>query len=135
MTKVNAQQILNLVITFCNDNEGNTINQWLRSSLIGATQNLLNQILENQEKIKEQEYFGVTGEAITRMMIAETKAILNWAEKHDPNCPSIVFIDGPIVDPPQLVRKEYVNYRCRALQKCLEKNAIVIFSFAMVLLL
>jgi len=78
------------------------------------------------EKIKEYEHFGVGGEAIFRMMTAETKAIMNWAETHDASRKSVVFIDGPIVDPPQFTDQNYVKYRCEALSKCLAKKALVI---------
>jgi len=78
------------------------------------------------EKIKEYEYYGVGGEAIFRMMTAETKAIMEWAEKHDASLRSVLFIDGPIVDPPYLTEENYVKYRCEALTKCLEKNVLVI---------
>jgi len=78
------------------------------------------------EKIKEFEYFGVGSEAISRMMTAETKAIMEWAEKHDASDRSVLFIDGPIVDPPFLVEEKYVKYRCEALTKCLQKNVLVI---------
>jgi len=78
------------------------------------------------EKIKEYEYYGVGGEAIFRMMTAETKAIMEWAEKHDASIRSVLFIDGPIVDPPYLADANYVKYRSEALTKCLEKNVLVI---------
>jgi hypothetical protein len=83
-------------------------------------------VTANIEKIKEHEYYGVGGEALLRMMISETKAIMDWAEKHDASQDSVLFIDGPIVDPPNLADKEYVKYRCKALTKCLKKNVLVI---------
>jgi hypothetical protein len=78
------------------------------------------------ERIKESEYYGVGSEAISRMMAAETKAIMEWSENHDASVRSALFIDGPIVDPPYLVEEKYVNYRCEALTKCLQKNVLVI---------
>lgn len=78
------------------------------------------------ERIKEFEYYGIGSEAINRMMIAETKAIMEWAEKKETSTKSIVFIDGPIVDPPYLVEEKYVKYRCEALTKCLKKDVLFI---------
>lgn len=78
------------------------------------------------ERIKESEYYGVGSEAISRMMMAETKAIMEWAEKHDASLRSTLFIDGPIVDPPYLVEEKYIKYRCEALTKCLKKKVLVI---------
>jgi len=78
------------------------------------------------EKIREYEHFGVGGEAVFRMMTAETKAIMTWAETLDRSRRSAIFIDGPIVDPPQLTDQKYVKYRCEALTECLKKEALVI---------
>jgi len=57
MTSKEAQQIMDIVESFCIDNEGKKINQWLRTSLVGPVKTLLNQILERQEKenIQKQE--------------------------------------------------------------------------------
>ncbi len=83
-------------------------------------------VTANIEKIKEHDYYGVGGEAELRMMKSETKAIMDWAEQHDASIRSIMFIDGPIVDPPSVVDKDYVKYRCKALEKCIKKNILVI---------
>ena len=83
-------------------------------------------VTANIEKIKEHDYYGVGGEAVIRMMKSETKAIMDWAETHEASKGSVMFIDGPIVDPPNAVDKDYVNYRCKALAKCIKKNIIVI---------
>jgi len=80
----------------------------------------------NIEKIKEHDYYGVGGEAVLRMMKSETKAIMDWAERHNISEKSVLFIDGPIVDPPNVVDKDYVKYRCKALAKCIKKNILVI---------
>lgn len=76
------------------------------------------------EKIKEHEYFGVGTEATSRMMIAETKAIMDYAERTEE--PALLFIDGPIIDPPSFAEEKYVKYRCLALSKCLKKKILVI---------
>lgn len=78
------------------------------------------------EKIKEHDYYGVGGEATFRMMKAETKAVMDWAEHRDDSERSVMFIDGPIVDPPNEVDKDYVDYRCKALEKCIKKNVLVL---------
>ena len=84
-------------------------------------------VTANIEKIKEHDYYGVGGEAELRMMKSETKAIMDWAEQHDASKGSVMFIDGPIVDPPRPVSdKDYVKYRCKALAKCIKKNILVI---------
>jgi hypothetical protein len=83
-------------------------------------------VTANIEKIKEHDYYGVGGEAELRMMKAETKAIMDWAEKHDASKKSIMFIDGPIIDPPNVVNKDYVEYRCKALEKSIKKNILII---------
>ncbi len=59
-----------------------------------------------------------------KMLAAESKAILNWGSK---GIKSVVFIDGPIVDPPFSFRydEDYINYRCEAFRTCL-RNSIVI---------
>jgi hypothetical protein len=57
------------------------------------------------------------------MLLGETKAIDNWGSK---NISSIVFIDGPIVDPPTYNDKEYIEDRCKAIKKCLQNNSLVI---------
>jgi hypothetical protein len=83
-------------------------------------------VTANIEKIKEHDFYGVGGEATFRMMKSETKAIMDWAEQHDASKGSVMFIDGPIVDPPNVVDKDYVEYRCKALEKCIKKNILVI---------
>ncbi len=74
------------------------------------------------EEIEEQKTPNVNNEASLRMLVGETKALDNWGAK---NIPSIVFIDGPIVDPPTYKDKDYIKDRCSAIKKCLT-NSIVI---------
>jgi len=61
------------------------------------------------------------------MLTAESKAILNWGTL---NKPSFVFIDGPVVDPPEMdiEREDNINYikdRCEGIKKCLEKSIVI----------
>lgn len=74
------------------------------------------------EEIDEQKTPSVSSEAALRMMVGESKAIDNWGSK---NIESLVFIDGPIVDPPSPQSKGYVEDRCKGLKKCLEKSLII----------
>lgn len=74
------------------------------------------------EEIKEQEHLNVNGEASHRMLIGETKALEDWGKNYTK---SLIFIDGPIVDPPSYNNFEYINYRCEAIKKCLEKSKII----------
>jgi hypothetical protein len=83
-------------------------------------------VTANIEKIREHDYYGIGGEATFRMMKSETKAVMDWAEHRDASERSIMFIDGPIVDPPNEVDKDYVEYRCKALEKCIKKNVLVL---------
>jgi hypothetical protein len=80
----------------------------------------------NIEKIKEHDFFGVGGEATLRMMKSESKAIMDWAEQHDGSKGSVMFIDGPIVDPPNVIDEDYVKYRCKALEKSIKKGIMVL---------
>lgn len=74
------------------------------------------------EEIQEQETPNVRTEASLRMLIGEAKAIDNWGAK---NIPSIVFIDGPIVDPPTYTNKEYIEDRCKAIKNCLNNSLVI----------
>ena len=74
------------------------------------------------EEINEQEHINVDGEASRRMLIGETKALEDWGKK---NRKSIIFIDGPIVDPPSYNKSEYLDYRCNAVKACLSRSKLV----------
>jgi len=76
------------------------------------------------DEIDEQDNPSIRLAAEERMLTAESKAILNWGSK---GIKSVVFIDGPIIDPPFSFRddEDYINYRCEAFKECLE-NSIVI---------
>lgn len=74
------------------------------------------------EEIKEQITPNVNSEASLRMLVGESKAIESWGSK---NKESLVFIDGPIVDPPSPQSKDYIEDRCKAIKKCLEKSLLI----------
>ncbi|MEM1574157.1 MAG: DNA double-strand break repair nuclease NurA [Candidatus Methanomethylicaceae archaeon] len=76
------------------------------------------------EEIEELEDYKVKRIASIRMLIGETKAILNWGTL---NKEAYVFIDGPIVDPPVISYggEKYIEYRCRGIKKCLEKSIVI----------
>ena len=71
------------------------------------------------EQIREQDYINVSSEVERRMLLGETKAIVEWAMQ---GRKSTLMIDGPIVDPPALAQKEYVSSRCAAIKECLTRH-------------
>jgi hypothetical protein len=75
------------------------------------------------EVIQEQEFAKVGVLSSERMLLVETKAIMKWAMD---GRPSVLFIDGPIVDPPLCRRQDYIRYRCSAIKECLGRNIKVI---------
>jgi hypothetical protein len=80
----------------------------------------------NIEEIRIRDPMGVKSEATTRMMRAESKAIAETSFRIKENQEAILFIDGPVIDPPTKSDDEYVEYRCNAIKKCLDKNFLVI---------
>src|SRR5207249_2447130 len=58
------------------------------------------------------------------MLVGETKALMDWGARARS---SIVFIDGPIVDPPfhRTGLDDYVSDRCDAIKKCMTGNLLV----------
>lgn len=75
------------------------------------------------EPIQEKEFTRVGSVALERMLWVETKAIFEWAKR---NKESLLFIDGPIVDPPTYRDKRYVSYRCNGIKECLRRGVLVI---------
>jgi hypothetical protein len=75
------------------------------------------------EVIQEQEFTKIGTLSSERMLQVETKAIMRWAMKA---IASVLFIDGPIVDPPLCRRQDYVQYRCSAIRQCLKHDIKVI---------
>jgi hypothetical protein len=57
------------------------------------------------------------------MLSIETKAIQQWAMQ---NRPSLLFTDGPTVDPPACETEEYLDRRCTAIKECLKRDVTVI---------
>ena len=78
------------------------------------------------EEINENEYPNVRGEASIRMLQVETKAINECLSKMDKNRKNIIFIDGPIVDPPYYSEEKYIQYRCDIISRCLQNNVLLI---------
>lgn len=74
------------------------------------------------EEIDEQEHYSVNTRAEVVMILGETKALSNWAQRNEK---SIVIIDGPIVDPPWYSDDAFVKERCRALSTCLKHSTVI----------
>ena len=76
------------------------------------------------DEIKEANDARIRLIAEERMLTAESKAILNWGSKKKR---SIIFIDGPIVDPPFSFQgdKDYIKYRCEAFKVCSQNSTVV----------
>ena len=60
------------------------------------------------------------------MMLAEIKAMLKVAEYLRKERNAYLLIDGPIIDPPLLLDKGYIDERVSALKFCVENNVTVI---------
>jgi len=78
------------------------------------------------EDIDQHKYPNIEAEASIRMLLVETKAINEWSSKTNTTEKNVIFVDGPIVDPPYYLQEKYVQYRCDVISKCLEKNIILI---------
>ncbi len=74
------------------------------------------------EEIKEQEHINVSGEASKRMLIGETRALEDWGFK---KIKSLIFIDGPIVDPPAYNDFKYIEYRANVVKSCIENSKLI----------
>jgi len=74
------------------------------------------------KEIQEQKDFRLEATATVLMLTGETKAILNWGIS---NRQALVFIDGPVVDPPFYSEKKYIKDRCDAIKKCLQKSVLI----------
>lgn len=75
-------------------------------------------------KLDERQYFNIGAAMETSMLYAEATLLKDWAR----DCPEdiIHFIDGPAVDPPRIMDKEYVTFRSEAIKECLEKKVLVL---------
>jgi len=80
--------------------------------------------------INEIEYPNLEKEASFRMLIGETKAVNEWLSKASFEKESVIFIDGPIVDPPWFSNdKRYTGYlhdRCNVIERCIDNNILLI---------
>jgi hypothetical protein len=76
------------------------------------------------QRINERDYPNIGAAMETSMLTAEANIIKNWAQE----CPEgiVHFVDGPAIDPPRIMRKDYVKYRIEALTSCLNKKAFVL---------
>jgi len=75
------------------------------------------------EELPGQEYTSPLAEFALRMMLVETKFINNCAMKYNN---ALLFIDGPIVDPPLCRDKDYIHRRCTAIKECFKREITVI---------
>jgi len=73
------------------------------------------------EEIEERD-FKPEQKASVMMLTGESKAILDWGIS---NNQAIVFVDGPIVDPPWCSNSSYIKFRCNAIRKCLQKSLVI----------
>jgi len=80
--------------------------------------------------INEIEHPNLKKEASFRMLVGETKAINEWISKFSSTKETVIFIDGPIVDPPWFSGdkrySEYLRDRCSAIKRCIDKNVFLI---------
>lgn len=60
------------------------------------------------------------------MLGMETKLIQLQAENISRDKLTIIMIDGPIVDPPNIIDNEYILIRCTALKSCLNEGALIV---------
>ncbi len=74
------------------------------------------------DEINEQDDYNIKGVASLRMLVRETNALEDWADKKEK---SIIFIDGPIIDPPSHEGKDYVKDRSNAIKKCIKKSLLI----------
>lgn len=76
------------------------------------------------QKIDERKNYNVGAVMEKSMLLAETTILKDWAR----DCPEgfVHFIDGPAIDPPHLMDKEYVKYRTQAILACLDKKIFVL---------
>jgi hypothetical protein len=78
------------------------------------------------EDIFERDPIKVQSESIRRMMWAESKAIKRCAQTIPRDRRTVVFLDGPIIDPPFCTEEKFVDFRCEALKECLDKGVTTI---------
>jgi len=77
----------------------------------------------SMETIEEEYDVNPKTQAIMRMMIGESKAInilINRFQR------GIIFIDGPLIDPPNITDLNYVKYRAEVFRNALKTNVDII---------
>ncbi|MHA1298733.1 MAG: DNA double-strand break repair nuclease NurA [Candidatus Helarchaeota archaeon] len=93
----------------------------------GMKSNIIVIVAAYIETLNEMEYINVEKEASFRMLFGETKAIREWVSDNEN---SIIFLDGPVVDPPwsssETDYKEYISNRTETLLKSIDKGHIII---------
>lgn len=73
--------------------------------------------------IQEEEAKSIGTLSSEAMLRVETKAIMRWAMRNEP---SVLFIDGPVVDPPLCSDADYIRFRCSAVRECLSRGIRVV---------
>jgi len=80
--------------------------------------------------INQMEYMNVAREAEFRMLVGETRAINEASSKIDRAKKTIIFVDGPVVDPPWVEGgkryRQYVKDRCEAFKSCINRGALLV---------
>jgi len=88
------------------------------------------EVVADIHDINEIEYPNVEKEASFRMLVGETKAVNEWLSKVPLTNESIIFIDGPIVDPPWFSGDkrytEYLKDRCNVIKRCIDNDILLI---------
>ncbi len=75
------------------------------------------------EEIQESgDTYDINLESAIRMMLGENKAILEWGARREK---SVLFIDGPIVDPPSYQNESFVNLRVSSIKSALESCLVI----------
>ena len=76
----------------------------------------------NIDELDEKDYNNIKTEASHRMLLRETTALEDWVNKKKK---SIIFIDGPVIDPPSWKANDYVKNRCNVLKKGIANSLII----------
>ncbi len=83
-------------------------------------------VAANIESLDEREPEAVTSQAEYIMLAIETTAMKRCALDKKSDSEAIMFLDGPIIDPPFEASGEIVEKRCEAIKLCLTKNIFVL---------
>ena len=74
------------------------------------------------DELDEKDHNNINTEASRRMLLRETTALEDWVNKKKE---SLIFIDGPVIDPPSYKAIEYVKNRCNAIKKGIANSLII----------